>query len=125
MNKDTLWWVSFASGGKNHGIVLATGSSIEEAVAACTLHNCNPGGEALGMPILPGVLKKNGVAAKWFRETKRFTLLHVEDLPAFLQPTKLDALEADGYDMAGIADFVCQECNTRLKIGEEHTHKIN
>jgi hypothetical protein len=114
------WWVSFAVEGKNLGIVIAKGNSIEEVVAACTALGCNPGGEALGMridlSILPAKVKS------WVRSVELFKLLQFKDIPEFLQPKKLSTLEADGYDVEGRAEFICKDCNQKLEVSKPHHH---
>lgn len=123
MKKEVYWWISFAETGKNLGVVIAKGSSIEECTTKCTELGCNPGGEALGMPFELSALRHMPKVYNWILTVEKYKLFQTEELPAFLQAERLSALEADGFDTSGIADFVCKECNTRFKIGEEHIHK--
>ena len=108
----TKLWLSFAVKGQNLGIVIAEAASIEEAVKECTRRGCNPGGEVMAAPISEETfLSAPKEVSDLFTNVQSYVLIQGSELPAYLQPRKLTAKEADKLAKLNNAEFVCKECN--------------
>ena len=48
-----MWWLSFADEHSFRGVTIAVGNNLPAAVGDAWKHDCNPGGEVMGHPVLP------------------------------------------------------------------------